>query len=115
MQRSSLSLPLKPAVVLILTALAERPLHGTGLHRRTLELSEGSVDLGTSHLYRHLRQLLVANLIDETQTPPDEDQRLRTYALTQAGRQVLAAELGRLESLVERGRRLGLVLTGESP
>ena len=101
-------LPLKPAVVLILTSLAERPGHGYAIMTRVRERSGGDIELGTSHLYRLLKKLLDDGLIVESGREPD-DPRRRGYRLSDLGREVLEAEMRRLRSLLRLGRDLGLV------
>lgn len=103
-------LPLKPAVHLILLTLAETPQHGYGLMQAVRDRSEGRIDLGTGHLYRHLKKLLDAGLIAEEgdASGAGEDARRRHYHLTDFGRDVLATEAKRLLDLVERTRALGL-------
>jgi DNA-binding PadR family transcriptional regulator len=103
-------LPLKPAVLLILMALAEQPRHGYAIAVAVREQSGCEVDLGTSHLYRHLKKLLEHSLVAEVEDrPDDDDSRRRYYRLTDFGRQVLGAEIERLEALVRLGRNLQLV------
>ena len=107
-------LPLKPAVLLILMALAEKPRHGYAITAQVREQSDGEVELGTSHLYRHLKKLLDSGLVAETdERPADDDARRRYYLLSDLGREVLSAEMRRLDTLVRAGRNLGLVRHGE--
>jgi len=103
-------LPLKPAVFLVLLAVADEARHGYGIMLDVRERSGGTVDLGTSHLYRHLRRLLDDGLVEEVD--PEEvdrdDPRRRYYSLTELGRRVVRAESARLAALLEDSRRLGL-------
>ena len=48
-------LPLKPAVLLFLLTLGEDRHHGYAIMVGVRERSDGLIDLGTSHLYRHLK------------------------------------------------------------
>ncbi len=102
-------LPVKSAVFLILLALAEEDRHGYGIMLDVKERSGGSVNLGTSHLYRHLKRLLDDGLVEETDAAADADPRRRYYHLTSLGRELVVAESGRLKSLVEQSQRLGFV------
>src|ERR1041385_8230270 len=58
-------LPLAEDAVLILLALASRPLHGYGIIRDIEERSSGESVLQTGALYRMLRRLLRDALIEE--------------------------------------------------
>jgi len=102
-------LPLKPVVFHILLALAERPSHGYGIILAVRERSEGTVQLETGPLYRHLRKLLESGLVVETDERPERDDERRGayYAITPLGRDVLAAETERLAGLVTYSRKLG--------
>ncbi len=65
--------PLKNDVLLILLALASRPLHGYGIIRDVEERSDGDVVLQTGALYRTLRRLLETKLIVECPQPRDAE------------------------------------------
>lgn len=105
-------LPLPPALASILLGLAEEPGHGYALRTRIEEQSGGSVEMGTGQLYRHLRRLLDREWVQEIDAPADierDDPRRRYYELTDRGRAVLRAEMGRLRSQVGLSMRLGLL------
>ena len=105
-------LPVKPSVFLIMMAVAEEPCHGYGIMLDVQRRSGGSVSLGTSHLYRHLKRLLDNGLVEEVDERPaaEDDQRRRCYyRLTEFGRAVVAAEGARLATLVEATRAVGLL------
>ena len=105
-------LPVKSTVFLILLALAEEPRHGYGIMLDVRRRSGGTVNLGTSHLYRHLKRLLDDGLAEETRADGagrGGDPRRRYYRLTRLGRELVGAESARLESLVEQSRQLGFV------
>lgn len=104
-------IPVKPAVFLILLALAEEPRHGYGIMLSVQRRSAGAVDLGTSHLYRHLKRLLDGGLVEETDPgkPDRDDPRRRYYRLTELGAAVVREETARLETLVEESRKMGFV------
>ena len=100
-------LPLKSDVLLILLALAGRPLHGYGIIREVEERTAGDVVLQTGALYRTLRRLLQDSLIEECGRPPAEasdDDRRRYYRLTLHGRAVMDAEVERMSRLVRAAR-----------
>ena len=103
-------LPVKSAVFLILLALAEEPRHGYGIMLDVKQRSDGAVNLGTSHLYRHLKRLLEDALVEEVSAETaGDDPRRRYYRLTEFGRDLLEAESTRLKSLVEQSQQLGFV------
>jgi DNA-binding PadR family transcriptional regulator len=100
-------LPLKSDVLLILLALAARPLHGYGIIRDVEARSEGQVVLQTGALYRTLRRLLGDDFIEECPRPSGEDsddERRRYYQPTPLGRAVLQAEVDRMSRLVRAAR-----------
>ena len=101
-------LPLKPAVLLVLLTLGEERQHGYGIMTAVRERSGGFIDLGTSHLYRHLKRLLDTGLVEETAADGRSDPRRRYYRLTDLGGRVLAAEAARLDDVVAQTRALGL-------
>ena len=108
-------LPLKSDVLLIMLALASRPLHGYGIIRDVEERSAGEVVLQTGALYRTLRRLLNDRFLEECARPGDEpvaDERRRYYKLTRLGQQVLDAEIARMSRLVRAAR---LTADGKRP
>ncbi len=103
-------LPVKSTVFLILLALAEEPRHGYGIMLDVKQRSDGAVNLGTSHLYRHLKRLLDDALVEEVAAETaSDDSRRRYYRLTEFGRELVQAESTRLKSLVEQSQQLGFV------
>jgi DNA-binding PadR family transcriptional regulator len=105
-------LPLKPAVFLVLLALAEEEQHGYALASSVRDLSGGKLKLATGPLYRHLQRLLDDGLVEESDRRPaadQDDRRRRYYRLTELGRDVVAAEAVRMADLVEVSRSLELL------
>jgi DNA-binding PadR family transcriptional regulator len=101
-------LPLKSDVLLILLALADRPLHGYAIIRDVEARSAGQVRLQTGALYRTLRRLLQDGFISERPAPrgaDSSDERRRYYEPTRLGRGVLDAELARMARLVRAAAR----------
>jgi PadR family transcriptional regulator PadR len=94
-------LPLNPRELLVLASLIDGPLHGYGIIKAVEERSDSDVLLDPANLYRVLRRMRSAGWIAETAT---RDERRKTYSLTRTGRQVVAAEVGRLERLIGRAR-----------
>ena len=96
-------LPLTPAVFHILLALADGERHGYSIMREIERFTDGRVRLGPTTLYRSIKQMLAAGLIEELDERPDpalDDERRRYYRLTTFGRRVALAESARLDQLV---------------
>jgi DNA-binding PadR family transcriptional regulator len=94
-------LPLSPAALHILLALAGEDLHGYGIMLEVARQSEGQYKLGPGTLYDNLRKLMTQRCVEEVQRrSAEDDPRRRYYRLTGLGRRVLAAEVARLEGVV---------------
>ena len=99
-------LPIKPVELLVLTMLSAGDRHGYGIRQDIVEHTQGALALEAGNLYRTIRRLEHAGLIDESGRRPasdSDDERRRYYRLTPFGRKVLAAELERLRDLVRLG------------
>jgi DNA-binding PadR family transcriptional regulator len=99
--------PLKPKVLHILLALADRPRHGYSIMQEVLERTDGQVRLWPAGLYGLLRELEKLNLILESDKRPaadEDDERRRYFALTPHGKRVLDADVRRLEAIVHHAR-----------
>jgi len=109
-------LPIKPAVFLILMALAEEDRHGYAVMKSVRERSNGRVRLETGPLYRHLSRLIDDGIVAETDRAAraDDPRRRCYYRLTKLGQAVLAAEAARLAELVEDSRRIGLLVNSRT-
>jgi DNA-binding PadR family transcriptional regulator len=108
-------LPLTSAVLNIMLALGNGELHGYGIMREVRERTGGETRLAPGTLYRSLGQMLERGLIEESGERPDpelDDERRRYYRLTEFGRRVAAAEVERLEGLVQAARSKGLAPRG---
>jgi len=104
-------LPLRPAIFLILLALADTTLHGYAIAKEVETRSEGRVRLATGPMYRHLKRLLEEGLVVESEDrphPEDDDERRRYYRLTDLGTQVVSLEAERMAALVDATRSLRL-------
>ena len=87
--------------VLILTALAERPMHGYGVIQEVLALSGGRVRLRASTLYGALDRLAEQELIAVDREEAIDGRLRRYYRLTEAGAQALTVEVERLRATAE--------------
>lgn len=103
---------LKPHWFHILLALSRGEMHGSAIMEEVLELTEGALTLWPATLYGSLRDLEEAGWIREVPPDPDappEPGRRRVHRLTEAGREVLRAELQRLRDLLEVARERDLI------
>ena len=105
-------LPLRPAVLDILLALADEERHGYGSMREVEGRTGGRTRLGPGTLYGSIKRMLADGLIEESDERPDpvmDDQRRRYYRITDFGRRVAGAEAERLSALVETARERKLL------
>jgi DNA-binding PadR family transcriptional regulator len=91
---------------LILTALAQEPLHGYVLLRRVEELSDGRVRLRAGTLYAALDRLVGEGLVAIDGEEVVEGRLRRYYMLTEVGRHALALEAHRWKANVEAANRV---------
>jgi DNA-binding PadR family transcriptional regulator len=98
-------LPLSPAALHILLALAGEDRHGYGIMQEVARQSEGKYRVGPGTLYDNLQKLMTHGIVEETATRlRDDDPRRRYYRLTRFGRGLLAAEVERLDSVIREAR-----------
>lgn len=98
-------LPLSPAALHILLALASEDRHGYGIMREVARQSEGRYKLGPGTLYDNLQKLLDQGIVEERPSrTPGDDPRRRYYRLSRFGRGLLATEIARLEGVVREAR-----------
>src|SRR5579859_7368270 len=92
--------PLSPAALHILLALASEDRHGYGIMQAVLRQSDGRYKLGPGTLYDNLQKLLSGGLVEEVaRATADDDPRRRYYRISRLGREALFAELSRLDEL----------------
>ena len=87
-------------VFLVLTALAEEPLHGYAIVRAVDGLSEGRMRLRVGTLYGVLDRLVAEGLAERDREEVHQGRLRRYYRLTDAGVRVLSAEVARLSANV---------------
>ena len=105
-------LPLTPAVLFILLALADGAKHGYAIMQTVSRISENQFRMGPGTLYTTIQRLLDQGLIEETESgggQSDHEDRRRYYKLTRTGKTVLAADVSRMESVVRLARSKKLV------
>src|ERR1700722_595293 len=115
--------PLSSATLHILLALAGGNLHGYGIIKEVTRNSDGHYRLGPGTLYDNLKKLMDAGLVADAATfssskrkqlSSKEDDR-RFYTLTKDGKNALAAEVDRLQSVVREAKlRLQEARTGKA-
>lgn len=99
-------LPLRPVEFHVLLSLAAGPRHGYGIMQDAAARTGEEVipDVGT--LYRALRRMVEAGLIEPTGV---DHERRHDYRITAMGRRVAEAESDRLARLVRAARAGGLL------
>lgn len=101
--------PLQEPTLLLLTALADAPRHGYALIQEVAAISGGRVRLRAGTLYGALDRLLGQGIVRVEREEIVDSRLRRTYALTDAGYTLLAAEADRLRTTArEADRRIGL-------
>src|SRR4030095_8177234 len=73
-------LPLTPALVHVLGALADGETHGYAIMKEVARLTDGAVRLSTGTLYGIIKRLLSEGVIREGTTPGDDAARPRSRA-----------------------------------
>lgn len=98
-------LPLSPAALHILLALASEDRHGYGIMREIARQSDGRYKIGPGTLYDNLQKLLDQGIVEErSPRSAGDDPRRRYYRLSRFGRGLLATEIARLEGVVREAR-----------
>lgn len=104
---------LSPAALHVLLSLGDGPRHGYAIMQDVAADSGGTIKLGPTTLYRTLRTLHEAGLISEMPAEePAADSRRRYYRITDAGRHAAAAQLRRLQSVIDIARTKRLLHPG---
>ena len=98
-------LPLRSVELDILVAVVDRPCHGYAILRETEARAGGHPGFEIPTLYRALRRLRDVGLIRVAEPPESGgDERREYWQARTLGRQVLEAELRRLEAIIAAGR-----------
>ena len=100
-------LPLTPAMLQVLVALADGDKHGYAIIKEVRRRTNNKVQLGAGTLYAIVKRLLEDELITELDERPDpalDDERRRYYRLAPDGRAVALAEAKRLEEVLEQAK-----------
>lgn len=105
-------LPLRPVEFEILLVLLAGDRHGYAIIKEARERWPGTGSIETGTLYRALRRLTVAGMVEPTDRRPASesgDERRRYFAITPFGRAVAAAEARRLEAQLDVARSRNLL------
>ena len=110
--------PLSSATLHILLALAGGNLHGYGIIQEVARNSDGHYRLGPGTLYDNLKKLIdagwVADAPSQKRKSAKEDDR-RFFTLTRKGRDALATEVDRLQSVISEAKfRLQVARSGKA-
>ncbi|MGA9885749.1 MAG: helix-turn-helix transcriptional regulator [Candidatus Acidiferrales bacterium] len=98
-------LPLTPATLHIMLALAAEDRHGYAIMQEVARQSVDQYKLGPGTLYENLDKLAARGLVKRTSSPSSsEDSRRRYYRLTDLGRRVVSADVERLKSVVKEAK-----------
>jgi len=79
-----------------------KPMHGYGIMQEVQELSQGEMIIGPASLYTIVKKLQSAELI---QLLEDDEERRKTYVLTEAGKEILKKDINRRMAMVEHGKK----------
>ena len=104
-------LPLKPVWLQLLLAMASGHRHGYAMRKEVERRTDGRLKIWPPTLYRGLAGLMEAGLVEEDTDELTEgrDRERKLYRITSLGRSVLAAEMHRLEALVQEARVLDII------
>lgn len=94
---------LTEAVYYILLSLYN-PMHGYGIMQNIKDMSNGRVSLGAGTLYGAINTLLEKRWIKPASN--EKGSRKKEYQITELGKEIVAAEILRLEELVSNGKQI---------
>jgi len=95
--------PLTESVYYIMLSLVS-PRHGYGIMQHIHEISNGRVKMGPGTLYGAIKTLLERGWIEHVKANPDS--RKKQYMLTEEGKNVVKAEINRLQELLYNGKQM---------
>jgi DNA-binding PadR family transcriptional regulator len=100
-------LPLTPAMLQVLVALADGEKHGYAILKEVSRRTGGKVQLRVGTLYTVLKRFVIDGLVVESDERPDpalDDERRRYYRLTDRGRAVAIADTERMAETLKQAR-----------
>lgn len=93
--------PLTESYYYILLCLYKNPNHGYGIMQQTKELSNDRVKIGSGTMYTAVSKMIKKGWIKDSDIANEQDDRRRTYEITQEGIEVLHFEIERLKELIK--------------
>lgn len=99
---------LTEAVYYILLSLYN-PMHGYGIMQNVKDLSDGRVSLGPGTLYGAINTLLEKGWIKpefKEEEASKKESRKKEYQITKLGKEIVQAEILRLEELINNGKKI---------
>ena len=100
--------PLTESYYYILLCLYKSPNHGYGIMQQTKELSNGRVTIGSGTMYTAVSKMIKKGWIKDSEATTEQDDRRRTYEITQEGIDVLYFEVGRLKQLINSAQLIDI-------
>ena len=83
------------------------PRHGLGIAQEVADVTDNAVMLGPATLYRTLKEMTQAGLIEIVAPPhPDSDPRRKYYTLTDAGLRQIRSDMEVVQRIARAGRRV---------
>lgn len=95
-------LPLRPVDFYVLFVLGGEEQYGYRIVKEIAERSDGRIRLEPGNLYRYIRRLEEAGMVEDAGRRPSDEpggERRRYYRITPFGGRVLAAEAERMRAL----------------
>jgi PadR family transcriptional regulator PadR len=83
--------------LLVLKALALQELHGMGISRRIIQVTDGAFDVKAGSLFPALHRMEEAGWLTSSWGESETNRRAKFYSLTKAGKKQLQAETERWE------------------
>lgn len=92
--------PLSESYYYILLCLSKGDMHGYGIMQMTESLSGGDVKIGSGTMYGATNNMMKKGWIREIMGQGEGMERRRLYTLTDAGKEALETEIGRLKRML---------------
>ncbi len=85
--------------VLILKSVALRELHGMGISRRILQMTNGTIEVKAGSLFPALHRMEQVGWLTSAWGESETNRRAKFYSLTKTGRKQLQTETARWERI----------------
>jgi transcriptional regulator len=97
LERTNIDLLQGTLSVLMLKSLSWGPMHGYGIARWIEQITDDELLIEEGSLYPALHRLQARGLVTSEWGISETNRRVKTYTITEAGRQQLRAEMSRWE------------------